>query len=455
MNDQAADISPSLGRLRALPCFLSGRFFFVFVVASLAMVPWYFGPGGGIWVPLLLDAALILAAAVDYFLAPSPEKIALHRPVNYPLPADKFSPITIEISNRAGMPVSLLIHDDFPEQCETKKLPMRTVAFPGSQTTVSYRLKPLARGDGPFGDLHFWCLGPLGLVWRKGRSPGELTAKFYPGLALIEERRMRVWRPAAQEAIRLTWRRGAGTEFDNLRDYVSGDDSRLIHWSTSARRGKPVIRQNRVERSQTVFIVLDAGRMMTARVLGKTKLDHGLDAAVLLAYAALALGDKVGVMVVGQEVACFLPPANAPAQLGRILDATYRLQPKMQEPRFYLGLSMVAQKLKRRALVLVFTDLIDERASQGLLRYSLGLLPRHLPLVVAMSDTDLVDLADSVPKETSDLYRQGVAAGMLARREQLLAKLSSAGVMIVDARPEQISAAVLDRYLEIKHRGLL
>jgi uncharacterized protein (DUF58 family) len=442
-------------RIKSLPFFLSERFFLVFVVASSAVVPLYFSFYSGIWVPLGLNGLLILAAVADYLRVPSPEKITLHRSVMYPLPVDRFSPITVEIANRTGKPVSLLIHDDFPKRCSSQNLPMKTVAFPGNQTTATYRLKPLERGDGNFGNLHFWLPGPWGLVWRKGESPGELTAKFYPGLALIQERRMKVWRPMAHEAIRITSRRGVGTEFDNLREYVPGDDSRLIHWTTSARRGKPIVRQNRVERSQTMFIVLDAGRMMTARVLGKTKLDHGLDAAVLVAHTALAFGDKVGVMVVGQDVVFFLAPANVPGQLGRILDGTYRLHPKMEEPRFYLALSLVAQRLRNRSLVLVFTDLIDERASQGLLRYSLGILPRHLPLVVAMSDTELVNLADSVPKAASDLYRQGVAAGMLARREQLLAKLSSAGVMILDTPPEKISSAVLDRYLEIKARGLL
>ncbi len=441
--------------MRNLPLFFSARFFFLFLAGSLAMVPLYFGLYSGIWVPIVLNVLLLAAAATDYFRAPSPALIALERTLLYPLPVDRSSPITIEVSNRTGRPVPLLIHDDFPENCVSKGLPIETVAFPGRQTSATYRLKPLERGAGEFGNIHFWCKGPLGLVWRKGVSQGCFTAKFYPGLALIQERRMKVWRPAAQEAIRVTDRRGAGTEFDNLRDYVPGDDFRMIHWGTSARRGKMTVRQNRVERSQTIFLVLDAGRMMTARVLGKTKLDHALAAAVLVAYTALGFGDKVGVMVVGQEVAFFLPPASTPGQLGKILDGTYRLQPKMEEPRYHLALSMVAQRLKRRSLVMVFTDLIDERASQGLLRYSLGLLPRHLPLVVAMSDTELVDLADGVPDDPGDLYRQGVAAGILARREQLLAKLSSVGVMILDTRPEEISSATLDRYLDIKHRGLL
>lgn len=234
-----------------------------------------------------------------------------------------------------------------------------------------------------------------------------------------------------------------------------GDDSRLIHWGTSARKGKPIVRENRVERSQVVFLVLDAGRMMTARVREKTKLDYALNASLLLAYAALELGDQVGVMVVGQEVLAFLPPSKSRGQFGRILDATYALAPRMEEPRFYRALSDLTTKLRRRCLAVVFTDLIDERASEGLLRYSLGLLPRHLPLVVAMSDPEVASLADEIPRTKQDLYRQGVAAELLERRENLLARLRSAGALVMDVAPDRISAAVLNRYLEIKTRNLL
>jgi len=210
-----------------------------------------------------------------------------------------------------------------------------------------------------------------------------------------------------------------------------------------------------VERSQTVFIVLDAGRMMTARVLDKTKLDYALNSALLLAYAALELGDKVGAIMIAQDVLCFVPPARTPDQFGRILDSTYALEPRMEEPRFYLALSDLSSKLKRRALIIVFTDLIDERASEGLLRYSLGLLPRHLPVLVAMSDTEVAKVAESIPIGKQDLYRQGVSAEMLERRERALSRLKSAGVMVVDTPPERISVQALEKYLDIKQRNLL
>lgn len=441
--------------IRAMPFFFSGRFFVLFGAASALLIPAYFYLQQSLLIPLGVDLLLLLAALIDYRTGPSPTKFTLERYLPYPLTVDSRNNVPIDITNRTGRAVWMRISDDVPPRCEDGDLPIKTLAPPGAGTRVSYHLIPQERGNGTFGNLHFWILGRLGLVWKRGESPAAAIIKFYPGLSLLADRKMMMWRPMAQEAMRAQRRTGVGTEFDCLRNYVRGDDSRLIHWSTSARKGKLIVRQNRLERSQTVFVVLDAGRMMTARVLGKTKMDLGLNAALLVAHSALEMGDKVGIMVVAQDVLCFLPPAKTAGHFGRMLDATYALEPRMEEPRFYLALSTIATRLKRRALVIILTDLIDERASQGLLRYSLGLVPRHLPLVVAMSDTEVVKLADSKPEEQEDLYKQGVAAGMLHRRELLLAKLTAAGVMVLDAQPDQLSISVLDRYLEIKTRSLL
>jgi uncharacterized protein (DUF58 family) len=442
-------------RHRSLPFFFSARFFVLFLSASALLIPFYFISPIGLALPAALDCLLLLAALVDFLMAPSPREIVLERPLSYPLAVDRANEIAVAVGNRTGHPVNILIQDDVPAWCRTQSLPLRASVAPGSETRLTYRIVPHERGNAWFGNLHFWVLGPLGLVWRHGEIPAETRVKLYPGLALIEKERIKLRRPAGFDPIRLVRKRGQGTEFDSLREYVVGDDSRLVHWPTSARRGKLMIRQNRVEMSQTIFLVLDAGRMMTARVGGRTKLDHALNAALLLSYAALRLGDRAGVMAVAREVLTFIPPSNASGQFGRILDATYALEPRMEEPRFYLALSDLSLKLRRRSLVIAFTDLVDERSSEGLLRYSLGLLPRHLSLVVAMSDTELLELADGEPQEAQDLYRHGVAAEMLERREGVLARLKSAGVMVMDAPPQKISSDVLDRYLSIKTRNLL
>jgi uncharacterized protein (DUF58 family) len=295
----------------------------------------------------------------------------------------------------------------------------------------------------------------LGLVWRKSSAEGSAKAKFYPGLRSIKAGGLKLQWPKAYDPARSTWKKGAGGEFDSLRDYSVGDDYRLIHWASTARRGKLTVRQNRVEMSQNILIILDAGRMMTARAEGLTKLEHALNAGIVLSAQALELGDRVGVMSLAEAPLSFTPPAKVSGQLARIMDSLYAIEPRMEEPRFFVALKTLSGALKRRSLVVIFTDVVDQRASEGLLRLTLGLFPRHLPLVVTMRDAEVSQLANQVPKSPKDLYMAGVAAETLHRRDLLISKLRTMGAMVIDTIPSKLSAQLLDHYLDIKIKGRL
>ncbi|MFH0822964.1 MAG: DUF58 domain-containing protein [Pseudomonadota bacterium] len=433
----------------------SSRFFMVFGTASIAIIAVYLTWTTNVVILLTMNIIVAIAAAMDYFLTPVPSMFGLNRPKPYPLAVDGPNDIFIDVVNRSGRWAQLLIQDDFPPTCLADNLPLMVGVGPGRSVRLSYRLVPQARGDGEFGDIDFWILGRLGLVWKHGRSEGRCAVKMYPGLSLIKRRKPGLWKPQARSAQRIHNRKGSGTEFESLREYVAGDDSRLIHWSTTARKGRLIVRQNREERGQTIYLILDAGRMMTARIDGKTKLDFAIEAALLLAYGALEMGDKVGVMVAAQDVLCHVAPSGGSGQFGRILDATYSVQARFEEPRYYVSSAELSAKLRRRTLIVVFTDLIDERSSEGLIRYVLGLVPRHLPLVLAMSDTQTAAAADAVPSTAQDLYRGGVASEILYRREKLMAKMIARGAAVIDTPAAEISSAALDRYLEIKARGSL
>jgi uncharacterized protein (DUF58 family) len=441
--------------MRSLPFYFSTRFSIAFIAASALFFIIYALYPGHWYSILILDGVLILAAVMDFFIAPSTRDVRIQRMVLYPLAVDTANEIRLEAVNRTGRNIRIIIQDDIPDKCNADGLPIAAVIGRGAPARLSYKLSPAERGNGEFGNIHFWLSGPAGLVRIHGEAEGKQKVKFYPGLTLVDKGKIHPRRLSAQDMVRSIRQKGEGTEFDSLRDYIIGDDVRLMHWATTARKGKPMVRQNRIERSQTIFLVLDAGRMMTARVLHKTKFDHVLNSALLLTRSALELGDNVGLTAIAREIVCFVPPSKGPRHFGRILDSTYALEPQLEEPRFYLALSNLSGQLRTRSLVVIFTDLIDERASAGLIRYNLGLVPRHLPLVVVMSDNEIINAADAFPKEERDLYRQGVASEILNRREKLLAKLRSSGVMVIDTEPDKISAALLDQYLEIKSRGLL
>jgi uncharacterized protein (DUF58 family) len=255
--------------------------------------------------------------------------------------------------------------------------------------------------------------------------------------------------------LHLLRRRGQGRTFESLRDYVQGDDTRHIDWKATARRHKPIVREYEVERHQNVLLMLDAGRMMTAAVEGLTKLDCAVNAALLVTHAAVTHGDKLGLLVFAEDVLAYLPPRAGKTQVGRVLEALYRIQPSLVEPDYGAAFRHLATRRLQRALVLVFTDLVDARASARLLRHVAALLPHHLPLLVAIADPALQRYGQETPAEVGAVYRQAVARDLLEERAEALRGITARGGLALDVPPEKLNLAVVNRYLDVKRRGLL
>jgi uncharacterized protein (DUF58 family) len=250
-------------------------------------------------------------------------------------------------------------------------------------------------------------------------------------------------------------RRGEGRTFESLRDYVQGDDTRHMDWKATARRGRPIVREYEVERHQNVLLMLDAGRMMTATVGSLTKLDCAVNAAMLVTHAAVTHGDKVGLLVFAEEVLAYLPPRAGKQQVGRVLEALYRIQPSLIEPDYGSAFRYLATRRLQRALILVFTDLVDARASARLLRHVAALMPHHLALLTAIADPALERYAREAPAAVGTVYRQAVARDLLEDRAEALKSVTARGGLALDVPPEGLNLAVVNRYLEVKRRGLL
>jgi uncharacterized protein (DUF58 family) len=250
-------------------------------------------------------------------------------------------------------------------------------------------------------------------------------------------------------------RRGEGRTFESLRDYVRGDDTRHMDWKATARRSKPIVREYEVERHQNVLLMLDAGRMMTAQVGNLTKLDAAVNAALLVTHAAVTHGDKVGLLVFGEDVLAYLPPRAGRTQIGRVLESLYGVQPSLVEPDYGGAFRYLAARRLQRALILVFTDLVDARASARLLRHVSALMPHHLALLVAIADPTLERYAQAVPATIGSVYRQAVARDLLQDRAEALRGITARGGLALDVPPEALNIAVVNRYLEVKRRGIL
>ena len=404
---------------------------------------------------LVFDVGILLLCVLDFFLSRREGGIEVMRLCPSRLfqgvPAD----VEILIRNHSPRSRRVKLRDQTPSGWEAGPVLRGAVRGRDSQR-LSYRAIPPQRGAHAFGDFWLRVEGPLGAVLRPLRQPASEQIRVYPSLGVQAHGDLAAHRRAAREwgARPSRWRQ-EGREFESLRDYVEGDDPRRIHWKATARMERPIVQQYEHERNQIVMILLDAGRLMMAASRGRSKLDHSLEAAVQLSRAALAQGDRVGVMAFADEVMGFVPPRKTPGQLQRIMEGTLTLEPRLVEPQYERAVLFLQARVRRRSLVVIFTDLLDEISSEALLLAVSLLRPRHLPLCVAIAESEWLDVLGEPPSTVVGVYERTVLQGLLRQRRKALGNLVQKGALALDLPPSKLSACVLERYLEVKRRGLL
>ncbi|HET8622459.1 MAG TPA: DUF58 domain-containing protein, partial [Gemmatimonadales bacterium] len=239
------------------------------------------------------------------------------------------------------------------------------------------------------------------------------------------------------------------------REWVPGDDTRAIDWKATARRGKPIARTYEDERREQVLIVIDAGRLLTAEVDGVPRLEAVIDAALRLAHAAVEHDDNVGVMVFADQVQSFVPPARGRRGLRNVLEALAAADGRLAESDYPAAFRELALRNRRRALTVFFTDVIDRTASGALLAHAATLRPRHLPLAVALRDPALERTAQARPAAVAAAFERAAAEELLHARNDALADMRRRGILVLDVAPAGAAEAVVDRYEQLKRRGLL
>lgn len=417
------------------------------LVARVPEVRW----GAGVF-----DAGLVLLALLDFRRAPGGAAVTVERRVGPRLALGEREPVTILLRSGATRDLAVDLRDEPPAGFPAEgRLLTLSVPSRGRAQGV-YWITPPARGDHAFGGITVRVAGPLGLVRRQWRLPLVTAVRVYPNFRLATRMELLGRRShLLRTGLHSLRRRGQGRTFESLRDYVQGDDTRHIDWKATARRRKTIVREYEVERHQNILLMLDAGRMMTAAVGNLTKLDCAVNAALLVAHAAVTHGDKVGLLVFAEDVLAYLPPRAGRRQVERVLEALYRIQPSLIEPDYAAAFRYLATRRLQRALVLVFTDLVDARASGRLLRHVAALMPHHLALLAAIADPTLQGYAQEAPTAAAAVYRQAVARDLLEERAEALRGITARGGLALDVPPEGLNLAVVNRYLEAKRRGLL
>jgi uncharacterized protein (DUF58 family) len=416
----------------------------------------------GTWLPSLGWVALgyvVLALVVlglDWRFAESVRRFDVARAHDTKLSLGADNVIHLSLRNRGRRPAVFDLRDEAPEAFSLEQRVFSGEAAGLGEWRRSYRVRPLRRGDYAFGDITLRWRGPLGLVMRQGRVAAASPVKVYPNLVDVRRYDLALRRNRLQElGLRASRMFGEGTEFERLREYLPDDEFRRINWKATARRNRPVTVQYQTERSQSVIAVVDVGRMMQSPVAQIAKLDYVVNAVLLLGYVAAGKGDKVGLLTFADEVTRYLTPRAGRGQFYRMLELLYAVEAAPVEPNYSRALSYLALKHRKRALVVIFTDLSGGLSMQSLVGQVSLLARRSLPLVVTISDPDVHAAATQRPADSLGVYQRVAAAQLLDERQLTLDTLKRQGTLTLDVPANQLSISVINRYLELKARTQL
>jgi len=332
-----------------------------------------------------------------------------------------------------------------------------TVDVPAaSEVSASLALVPQERGRAHFGDLYVALENRLGLLRRRYRVAAAEDARIFPDLSAVEDSGRLARRSTLIESgLRRLRRRGGGTEFESLREYLPGDGFRFIDWKATAHRGRMMVAQYEVERSQNVIVALDCGRLMTPRVGRGRKFDYALTAALSVARIADAASDNIGLVAFAAKTILDLAPRRGAAALGALARATYDLQPRFEDPDYETTFTELRRRHAKRSLVILFTDIFDPVTSTAVLAGLATLVPRHVAMCVLMNDRAVEAALDAPPTTVSAAYRTAVAMALADERAKAMAILRARGIIVIDVPADKLTVALMDAYLDVKVRGLL
>jgi len=414
------------------------------------------------WGLLAVDGALLLAALADWLLSTRPAELEVERKLPGIVPLGTQARIEWTVAHRRDAPrrtgrsLRVRLADELAPSLAAATRRARVALAPGGRASAATTIRPVRRGRFTPTEIVVRVEGPLGLVARQRRRRLEGVLRVYPPFHSRDEAELRINRARILEVgLRSAQGRGGGTEFDSLREYGVDDEFRRMDWAATARANKPIVRTYRAERNQTVLLLLDAGRTMAGLVAGVPRLEHAMDAVMMLTAVATRLGDRAGMVAFDAEVRAMVGAGHARDQLSRVTEAMYSLEPKLVESDYRGAFAATLSRFRRRTMLVILTELAEQAVTQSLVP-ALPLIARdHLMVVASVTDPEVSQWATSSPLEAGAAYRKAAATAALADRRRTVARLRGLGAVVVDAPPRRLAPDLADAYLKVKATGRL
>ena len=404
---------------------------------------------------LIVDGVILVAAVVDALTLLGAGRLRAERVCEAVFSLGERQRIELAVENPTRQARKLRLKDDVPDPFDSDPEEFLVSLPAKGRAELAYHVVPKRRGTHRMRRVYGLVSSRFGLWTRSIRMPAETAIRVYPDVRQIARYTLLARRDRlAAIGVRRSRRLGTDNEFERLRDYVLGDEPRHMDWRATARRQKLTVRDHQVNQSQRVIFMIDCGRMMAGDTgAGLSPLDHAFNAALMLAHVALIRGDQVGLIAYSDRIRAFVPPGGGPKRINRMVHAIHDVFPELVESRHDRAFVELERRCRKRSLVVLITNVFDEVNARQVSDHLGVLVGRHLPLGVFLRDSDLFTLADGEAGES--LYRSAAAAAILNWRERVISGLRRSGALTLDVLPGDLTAPLVNRYLEIKARHLL
>lgn len=404
----------------------------------------------------LLGLFLALTALDIFILFLSKGRIKARRKFNPQLSLGDDNPVEVRLQSTYQMPVNTIVIDELPDQLQVRNNKKYLVFQPGEHKRINYKIRPLTRGVYKFHNINVFVSTVLHIAERRVIIPAKVEAHAYPSIIQMKKHELQVFsKTAVLQGIKKIRRLGNNNEFEQIKNYVQGDDFRSINWKATSRRGELMVNQYQDERAQQVYCLIDKSRSMRLPFEGMTLLDHSINAALVMSNIILKKGDKAGVITFSDKLGSRVNAERNSAQLRRIMEVLYRQKTEFMEANFerlYFG---TRNYIKGRSLLLMFTNFESLYAMERSIAILRRLNKNHLVVVVFFENTELMDQSKIEASSIKDIYRKTLSGKFALEKQLMVRELNKYGIQSILTRPEELSVNTINKYLELKSRGMI
>lgn len=412
---------------------------------------------GWIIVPKIMFAVVIAIALTDLLLLYRTKKgLNGHRFAPEKLSNGDENEIRLYLENFYPFTASITIIDEIPHQFQVRDINFKVQLEAGRSKTFRYTLRPVKRGEYHFGSLNVFVTSPVGFFSRRFVFSSDKVVPVYPSFVQMRKfELLAISNNLTDAGVKRIRKIGQNTEFELIKDYIAGDDFRVINWKASARKNQLMVNQYQDERSQQMYCVIDKGRVMQMPFNGLSLLDYAINASLVISNIAMKKSDKAGIITFQDKIGTVLPASRSNNQMNQILEVLYKQKTGYRESDFSILYSQIRRKITQRSLLLLFTNFESVYGMQRELPFLRALASQHLVVVIFFENTEMKSLINDPAPDLRTIYHKAIAEKFSYEKKLIVKELNKNGIQTILTAPEHLTVNTINKYLELKARGMI